>query len=322
MSGETWQEAPAQIDASSFAHWIVVAELAGGLLCTGPCPRCSDEVSAEVSGHTNIMTAAAQADPGQRFDAPTFMVCNCPEAHPNRPKKRASGCGAFWVARPQRDDAGLFTLTPVDQPQLVQAAKTVYEASQEAGTGIAVAAGKWIPGVSALTGLFGLASIAFSRDAVDKLSTGWRVTAYILVVAATVLAAAATVVIYRAAFGWPERLQLDREEDVLAAARKIQGRVEVTSTRLKQSVGLAGAALAALLAAIGVLWLQPQSQPSLNVEYSLSGNTQAPAVRCGTLLGVASGKLRLRVAETTGSTTLIIPVTEVTRLTPVTKCGG
>lgn len=319
MSRESWLEAQVQIDATSFAGWVVTKQ-PDGLLCTGKCPRCFNDVTVGLQRHTNIVTAGAEEDPGQLYDPPTQMVCNCTEPHLDRPEG-ASGCGAYWVAKPQRDQAGGFTLAPVLEPQLVQAAKIVYEASQEAGTGIAVAAGKWIPGVSALTGLFGLTTIAFSREAADELSPDWRAVAYALVVVATVLAALATVVIYRAAFGWPERLPLDKAVDVLSAARKVQDRVAVTSTRLKQSVGLAAGALTALLAAVGVLWIQPQSQPSLMVEYSQNGNAEAPAVSCGTVLGIGAGKLRLRVAEATGSTTLIIPTGEIANLQPVTKCG-
>src|SRR4051812_22799580 len=121
MAGQQWAEQPAEIQEDSFATWIsheIVAK--GELDVAGWCPRCGDEVSATIKPTATVVVASA-APAGELFNAPTFMVCNCPDEHPRRPKTRAAGCGAWWVVQPRYREGTEYDLEPLTQPQLIEA---------------------------------------------------------------------------------------------------------------------------------------------------------------------------------------------------------
>lgn len=318
MATVTWQEGPAELRADSLASWQGQEEVPGSLTLTGECPRCRTTFSTTVSGSAVINTSAAK---GQAvFDAPTLFQCACSEGHAGRPATRMLGCGAFWVARPTLESgAARYHLEPVTQPQLVQAATLVAQDAQATATGLRSLAEKWIPGVAAITGILGLASVVVAADSVAGLSQGWRVAAYGLVAGAVVLAATATALVYRAAFGWPKDVPVKTEADLLAAAELIAGRNTRVANSLRTAVGLSFAALAALLIALGILWLQPDSTSPLKVTYTDAGGT---VTLCGKLAAARDGTLRLEVTDGPRTTTESVPLASVTGLAEVESCGG
>jgi hypothetical protein len=321
MPRDRWVEQPAEIQQDSFAKWIsqeIVAK--GELHAAGPCPRCGDEVGVTVKPTATVVVASA-ASAGQLFHAPTLMVCNCPDRHPGRPKTRASGCGAWWVAQPRyREDAD-YDLEPVTQPHLIEAARTVHEGAATTRDGIRLLAEKWIPGFAAITGALGVGAVGLAAPAVVALPLGPRAAIYGLAVAAILAATASSVVAYRAAFGWPKTMPTRNEGDVVRAAAAADAPPEAVAGRLRWALGLAAGALAALLAAVGILWLWPASaNPALRVTYLEGANLTMPLTGCGELLGVHQNALQLRVGGSPEKS-LSIPLDRITDVDQVTACG-
>ena len=68
----------------------------GGLIISGPCPRCTHEMQFAVmrgvyrQGVFNITDA-----PSPQKNQIVTMLCTCGQPHPGRPSGEV-GCGAYW----------------------------------------------------------------------------------------------------------------------------------------------------------------------------------------------------------------------------------
>ncbi len=319
MSTLPWAEGPAEIDTSSLASWQGEEQTDGILTLSGACPRCGARITSEVSGSAVIVTAAAEGEPA--FDAATFFQCGCSEPHAGRPPNKSRGCGAYWVARPKKNDSGhRYRLEAVTQPDLVKAATLIAEegASGERA-GLRALAEKWIPGIAAIIGILGLASVVVAKDSVEGLSQGWRGAAFGLVAVAVLAAAGATAFVYRAAFGWPKDMPLETDAQVLAAAREIRARNSKIAGKIRAAVGLSFASLIALLMALAIFWLQPDSERPIEVTYTNNGDD---VTVCGKLSSVDDGALLLKITDGAKTTTERIGLATVTDLKQTAKCGG
>ena len=120
---------------------------------------------------------------------------------------------------------------------------TIHAAALEADAGLHTLAEKWIPGLAVITGTFGLAAVVVNKDAVKTLSDFWTIWAYALVVAATLMAVSATILVYRAAFGWPQEVDFRSAASTAAAAESFSSRTVTRGRRLRTAVGLSLALL-------------------------------------------------------------------------------
>ncbi|WP_459982164.1 hypothetical protein [Nocardioides sp. AN3] len=225
MSELPWEDGPAEVGPSSLCEWKGVAS-SGVLDLSGPCPRCGHDSTFNVHQTAIVVTASAAgstlAEAFDTFNASTLFKCRCETVHAHPKKMTVEGCGAYWVARPEREqNANRYTLKPVTAPKLIAAAQLVAKESVTAHGGLQTLAEKWIPGIAAIIGVLGLAGLVVSKDAVDGLDLGWRIGAFALVAFGVMTAVAATVLVYRAAFGWPTQVPLGTDADVLAAAEQL-----------------------------------------------------------------------------------------------------
>ena len=178
------------------------------------------------------------------------------------------------------------------------------------------AAEKWIAGVTALFGLFGLAGVTLTRSAVMGLNTWWQVYVGIAAAISVALAGLAIYLSYRAAYGWPVTrpiLDNDALRDWYAAQ---QAAPRVQAKFLRNGARAAAGALGALVATVGLMWFAPQVAPAGPlVQATLTNGSQA----CGTLLpATASGISAVRRAS--DGAVLAIPVRSLASLTIVTAC--
>ena len=317
----SWQEEPANLQPESLDAWQG-SVIGHDLQMSGPCPVCGHDVSVVLAPSTLITTSAAHSD-SARFEAARYFECNCGSTHPSRPDTRGSGCGAYWVGRPRYHPAtGEYSVDIVTQPQSVAAAILVEENERATSHGIRSLAEKWIPGIAAVTGTLGLAAVVVAKDSVAELDRGWRIGAFLLVVGAVSAAGAATVVAYRAAYGWPQRLPLTSDDDLLRAAEKIRSHADKVASRLKAAVGLSCVSLLALVVTLGIFWIEPTPRFAFSVTYTADGRTATTVVLCGEFLGVDGGAFRLSVKDGPRVTTEAIPLSSITEIETVPKCEG
>jgi hypothetical protein len=315
-------------------------------LVNGPCPRCTDGVR-HLLEFDAIVLAKKPAGP---IKAPQLIRCNCTGKHEKRPENVPKGCGAWWVCQAISPDGQSFVLAaepdeavrealvkisqtvadtekgfpPAAEDQNTrEALVTARQAVAGTQTGFATAAEKWIPGVSAITGIAGLAAVVVNRDALATLQPSWRFAAFVLVVFAIACAATAVFTAYLAAFGLGRRLDLSTHQALIEAAKLVDSRKSRSARRLTRAVVLAGLSVVGLLAALGVLLFGTTgSAPTVRVAYYVDGDTNRPAEMCGRLLGSENGMMRISVTDGAEKGTKSVKLADATSVKAVANCGG
>ena len=113
------------------------------------------------------------------------------------------------------------------------------------------------------------------------MNTGWQVGIALASLAAVGLAAWAIYRAYQEAYGWPKTRWIDNDADQVAWYRDQLSAPERAAHRLRMAVQAAGASLAALLVAVGLLWFAPAAEPVVPlVHLTERGGT----VLCGNVL--------------------------------------
>jgi hypothetical protein len=116
---------------------------------------------------------------------------------------------------------------------------------------------KWLPGLAALYGLFGLAGVVTARSNIVKLGVGekWAVAAFALIgLGATIVSITCG---YRAAYGWPRTVKVMTNEQLQVWYEKKNSRAGKTIALFRTALVWALIALIALLLAAGTLWVWP-----------------------------------------------------------------
>jgi hypothetical protein len=232
------------------------------------------------------------------------MACACTEEHPGRPSGVTSGCGRSWFAVATIGATGSVTLAPTQpsaDPRVTEAAQALQAEGPKQLSDIRAAAEKWIGGVTALFGLFGLAGLVTSRSTLTSLGTDWKVIIAIGVVVAAGLAGVAIYRIYRAAYGWPVTRPVDNDQELLAWYATQEAAPRVQAAYLRDGVRAAGGALAVLIVTTGLLLLAPPETPTVPfVQVTLTDGSQV----CGTLLPATPGATLIRRAGDGNSVSL------------------
>jgi len=202
-------------------------------------------------------TMYARRSPAERRTA-RKIVCLCRDSHDGRPAGLAQGCGRWWLVDIVRSgDGSNWHLEPAEDDRMLPAAEALNDAAANQLTDVRNAVEKWLPGVAALYGLFGLAGIVTAPSRVAKLAVGekWLVAAFILVG----LGATITSIIcgYRAAYGWPRIVKVMSNEQLQAWYEKRKNRAGKAIALFRTALVCALIALTALLLAAGTLWTWP-----------------------------------------------------------------
>lgn len=328
------------INAAQLANWHGSASDAA-LNLDGPCPECGHDSPIEISRRVTALE-------GLRVEPPKTLTvdlaCGCREAHEGRPDG-VSGCGRDWLVVTTVADDGTVSLVhvssaasspspalppasppgspgspsaaPAPGPDLVAAAEALRdETAPKQLSDLRSAADKWIGGVTALFGLFGLAGVTITRNTVTGLGTSWQVGIGIAAAVAIALAGLSVYLTYRAAYGWPETYPITNDAELLRWYRARQAAPRVQAEFLKNGVRAACGALVVLVVTVGLLWFAPQ-QPTTGplVKVTLNNGSQV----CGTLLPpTVSGTTLIRRAS--DGTAIGIPLSSLADLTAVAAC--
>lgn len=284
----------------------------------GPCPSCGDRtVATFVSEAVSMEAVQGGAALPQGFTR--FFQCACGGTHMDGSVSR-NNCGRAWLVKVMPEGV----LPPVhaaDDYSLLAAATALSqdEPKQDAvkeQSLIKRSAEKWIAGVTALFGLFGLGGLVVGKDTVASLQLPGRIATGVALLVAVGLAATAVILSYRAAYGWPKVVDL-REDKKLSdwyAAR--QGYASRAANFLKLSVCFAGGALVALLAAVAFVWYMPGSTPTPLVKVTFTDGSSA----CGQLINSsADGHITVQASD---GAILDRPVAELVKSVGVTACSS
>jgi len=281
------------VNSAQLVHWNGSAS-ADTISLEGPCPECGDATANEIP---RLISGLASRTAQQQQPLLTIeMACACTGEHPGRPSGVTNGCGRNWLAVAAISSNGTVALAPGPppmDPQVAAAAQALRAAGPKQLADIRTAAEKWLGGLTALFGLFGLAGVVTSRSTLTSLATGWQVVIAIGVVVSAGLAGLAIYRIYRAAYGWPVTRPVNNDRELLAwyAAQEAAPRVQAAC--LRDGVRAAGGALIALIITAGLLLLAPSKTPTVPfVQVTLTDGSQV----CGTLLPATPGATLIRRA--------------------------
>src|SRR5262245_43651857 len=150
----------------------------------GVCPVCRHRTHAVVPLRA---TAFEGFDTDRSGPLTASLSCMCGADHPGRPAAATHGCGRTWAARAVEAADTSVILEPADDPDLVDAADALHRAVKDDPNPRSVAE-KWIAGITAMIGLFGLAGVGIARDSVSKLATPAQVAVGVAALAAISLA--------------------------------------------------------------------------------------------------------------------------------------
>jgi hypothetical protein len=299
-------------DSTHLQAWS--ASSAGATLnLVGPCPVCGHDAPNTVP--LQVTGLEAMTAPGlHRLTA--ALRCTCDQPHLGRPADVPGGCGRSWSIVATSSADGRLNLSAPADPILVTAAEALRDAAPRQLGDLRSAAEKWIAGITALYGLFGLAGVSITRDTVTKLTTGWQVAIAVPAVIAVALAGWAIYWIYRAAYGWPKVRSVRDDEELRGWYAAQLAAPARSASLLRAGVRTAGASLAALTLTVGLLWFAPVAVPATPlVQATLDNGSQV----CGTLLP-ATAEQAARIRRSADGTAVLIPVSQIAGLTAVATC--
>ncbi|MFJ2576911.1 hypothetical protein [Kitasatospora aureofaciens] len=258
-------------DEQFLSAWTVFP--ATGLLtsATGPCPRCGHSCLMPVT--TKIIAGAATAPATEAPSPPPEpltlqFVCTCGEAHDSRPAGTTEGCGAWWLVQLEKSPAGPYRLRPAQDRRLAEAAIALRAAATTQGADVRAAAEKWLTGITALYGLFGLAGVVAGRTTIASLGTAGKTTVAAAALLGIAAAGGAILTGYRAAYGWPVAQPVADDTELARWKARHDAYAFSAAADLRRAVALAVAALGALVLTVGLIWFLPAkssagSPPSL-----------------------------------------------------------
>jgi hypothetical protein len=297
--------------ATLLAAWTVQAEAGRPVSVRGECPHCAHPSQVDIP--TVIVSAGIVAGEQQAPPPATTLTrqvhCACTEAH-QRPAGITAGCGRWWLATLVRRPDASWVMTPAADDSLLSTAQALDVALAHQRDDVTAAAQKWLAGVTALYGIFGLTGVAVGKDALSGLASWVTVLVGLAVLSGVVAAAAATIWAYQAAYGWPRIDALADDDQQRAWKVRHDAYSATAATALRRAVLAAGGALGALLLATGLIWFGARATPPAPV-VTVTGLDASST--CGTLLSSDSGS-SIRVRREDGSVVTRIP-SEVARVT-------
>ncbi|MFI5529953.1 hypothetical protein ACIA8O_15565 [Kitasatospora sp. NPDC051853] len=283
----------------ALARWTVRRSGREIVAIEGPCPRCGHPTEQRVEERIFTGGAGAAAAPVAPADRMTRLCgCACGQDHPGaKEATERTGCGSWWVVTIVRAEGLKASVRVAQDPNLLPALREAQEIGRTEAARIRSSAEKWIAGVSALLGLFGLTGVVVGKDAFTGLDAAARWVAGGATLLALGLAAAAVVCSYKAAYPFPVEVDIGNDQRLALwfAGRRRHLRKSVGNLRM--GVALSLMSLAALVAAVACLWFWPRSAPSGSlVEMTLADDSRV----CGELLDSrADRELRVRRADGT-----------------------
>jgi len=182
---------------------------------------------------------------------------------------------------------------------------------------------KWIAGVTALLGLYGVAGIAIGKDSVKGLNSGWKIFAACVAFAGLAAAICSIWFAYKAAYGWPKEVDVSSDAKLLAWYSQWTHRASTVGEMIRSSVIAAMAALFLLAIVTGIIWFGPAADPAspkVLVKYNQDGDTSKPGSACGKLTKATDGMIHVQVVTGDEQKTVKIQPAWTTSLAATDTC--
>ncbi|WP_433207219.1 hypothetical protein ACQP00_40950 [Dactylosporangium sp. CS-047395] len=311
MSNLSYSAERMAVRDEQLAGWTV-REVDGDLRLSGPCPACRHESAGTVP--LSVIAYESQIRPRSRT---ATLACHCGQRHKDRPEDAddTTGCGRSWAVRAELDGAG-YVLRAAADPDLVEAADALRRAATGELAALRTAGEKWIAGITAVYGLFGIAGAVGGRDAVAALPGWGRLLVGLAVLAAVAAAGSAILRAYRVAYGWPVAQPVRDDDELRDWYSRRRREPAEAAARLRRAVFSAVGSLGLLAVALGLLWFLPARAPATA---PVQVNRVDGARLCGTLLpATAQEPVRLRRAD--DGSVVVVPPAQIASLSAVTKC--
>jgi hypothetical protein len=312
---------PAQV-----AAWEIVPS-GQVLIASGPCAACGDITKGEFAQQVTTSASSGEGRSLVPLDerATRQLICACTGDHPDRPTGITDGCGRYWLLTAVQDESPLGWGLSADVDETMAGAATALNvATRDELTAVRTSAEKWLPGVTALYGLFALSGVIFGKDALDGLADWARLLIAILTLAGLVAIAYAIYQGYRAAYGWPTTADVSTDEKLVAWFKARQRAPAIARVHLRNALIGACIALGCLFAAAGAIWFgPPASAPKTmaQIVYRQGGDAGMVVTDCGVVGSSDDGTaVQLTVKTASGSKKVSIPITWIDKQTFKASC--
>jgi len=294
------------------------------LVAFGPCPTCDHDCTVRVVREIATEAAGAEADtsgPPEEKSTRKFP-CTCSVPHEGRPPAVSGGCGRWFLAAIERRGTS-WTLTGDVDESTLGALVALEQAASEEVSRVRTSAEKWLPGITALYGLFGLAGIALGKDAVSGLAPAGKAILALFIALGLASTVFAILSGYRAAFGWYEVVGVNTDEKLKDWYARRREAVLTAPKSLQKAIMAAVAALACLLIGVFVIWFWPAKSPAapnVTLTYRPAGSIEQATV-CGRLKGLAGGNYTIAVTSPSRSDPVKVPREAVDKIELKAKCS-
>jgi hypothetical protein len=260
VTEEAWADVPVVPTPEQLAAWQV-RDLGPGRLpvLSGNCPFCQHQYQEQVieraihGGVPSRGSGTASVEPVTRL-----MRCGCDRIHTGAKEPVRGGCGRFWLGR-ITGGPGAWRLSVATDQALLPAARALRHAADIQSKEVQVSAEKWVAGITALLGLFSIATIVTGKDATLGLAPAGKAAVGLAFIAAISGAATSLISGYTAAFGWPVPVSVRTDTELEAWHQQQQEYVYKASNRLRTAVVAALSSLFALIVVAGLLWFLPRT---------------------------------------------------------------
>lgn len=311
------------VTGDELAGWRIAN--GGGLTASGPCPACGHNMWAEI--HLDVVEAAAGAaapavPPEERTTR--RIACACTFAHAGRPAAVKGGCGRWWLVTLTRDNAS-WVINAGGDESLLPALSALDDATSDELNSVRATAGKWLPGITALYGLFGLTGVLVGKTSVEGLPTPGKVVVAVVVALGLVSAIVAVLSGYRAAYGWAKVTSVADDEKLTQWYGQRRKAVLTAPGQLRRAICFSMAAVALLLVGVGTLWFWPAASaapPTVKVIYQATTEGEATRFVCGTLVNISANDLEVQLASGSASRSVLITTARIKAISWVTSCPG
>lgn len=298
----------AQVDGDELAGWTVddLADMA-----SGSCPACGHSTESNLQS-TAVAQGPAQGEPAG--GAVRFFECHCGRPHKDGNLDRLS-CGRWWLATvlPQGHAP---RIVPEADDSLLSAARALAQEQPEQESAIRASAEKWVAGVTALLGLFGLAGVVTAKDALTGVDRDDKIIASIFLLIAIICAAVALLQTYRAAYGIPKVVEVKTRWQLSQWFANRQQNAKKAAGRLRAGIFLALIALIALIVSVGIVRYAPAAATRPLVKVTRINGSSV----CGRLLDSTRNQ-QLRIRDLNGDVQYVAAA-RMAKAINVSKCAG
>jgi hypothetical protein len=278
-------------------------------VASGKCPACTHPTIYPFEPDAVAQGVGSSVPDG----ASREIHCDCEQTHLEGTTQRTS-CGRYWYAR-ILPEGNVPPIVAETDKVLQHVARTLARTSRvEEEKTVRAAADKWVTGITALLGLFGISGIAFGKDVFGGLTgtAKWALGVALIVV---VLAASLAVLwTFQAAYGWPRRFDTSNVTGIRKWYRRVRAAAGNAARSLRLGVYSALLAVVALCVAVAAIWFG-SAPPTPLVSVTLIDGTTI----CGDLIGSSSAGM-LRVHTSSGEVKTI-NASELAKISNVAKCA-